>query len=577
VKATYIADFETTVKEEDCRVWLWGLYDIYTDSFTHGGDITSFFNHLIKGPKATVYFHNLKFDGEFLIYHLFRSGFSHAEGRKLSNYQFSTLITDMGVFYSITIRVNDKTFIFYDSLKIIPLPVKKISKSFGIAQLKGEIDYIKERPIGYIPDSEEIDYVRNDVEIVGKALRYFFDQGLTKMTQASNAFSDFKKIMGEKTFNRLFPNLDAIDHDIRQSYKGGFVYANPLYQGKLVGLGLVLDVNSLYPSVMYYCPLPYGEPILYEGKYKPDKVYNLYIQMFRCNFEIKPGHLPTIQLKQSRGFLPTEYVTSSNGIDVTLCLTNVDHDLFMEHYDVYNIEYFNGWKFKSSSKLFRDYIDKWNAIKVQASIDGNEGLRTLAKLMLNALYGKFGINPMVRSKLPIFNGEVVSYKLGDKDSRETIYLPVASFITSYARKTTIESCQLNYDRFLYADTDSEHLIGLELPTNLNIDPNKLGYWKHEGNFNKARFLRAKSYIENMYIPIEEYERLKPDKRKSWKFNEVANVYEQVHIACAGLPTSLHDKVTFDTFKDGMTIGGKLQHKRVKGGVILKNIDFTIKL
>jgi hypothetical protein len=578
VKNCFVGDFETTTKEEDCRVWLWGLYNLENSKFLNGNNIESFFEYFFQLPSnSKFYFHNLKFDGEFIFYYLFRNGFKHTKELKVENGEFSTLISNMGVFYVINICHNDKNYYIYDSLKIIPLPVKKISKAFNIEQKKGEIDYILERGTDYIPTVDEIDYVQNDVEIVGKALKYFFNQNLNKMTQASNAFYDYRKIMGTKRFDKLFPKLNSIDKELRQSYKGGFVYANPKYQNKEVKNGIVLDINSLYPWVMYECMLPYGEPIAYQGKYKTDELYSLYIQMFRCNFELKKGHLPTLQIKKNLGFQPTEYVSSSNGLDVTLCLTNIDIEQFFEHYDVYNIEWFNGWKFKATNTLFKEYIDKWTKIKIQATIDGNEGLRTLAKLMLNALYGKFGLNPVVKSKFPTFDGELVHYLEGDSDEREPIYIPVASFVTAYARKTTIESCQKNYERFLYADTDSQHLLGEEIPTNLKVDSAELGYWKYEGKFNKAKFLRAKSYIENMYLTFEEWDKLSDENKGKWEHNPLTNEYEQTHIACAGLPTSLHKNITFDTFKNGLVVSGKLQHKRVKGGVILKDIDFTIKI
>ena len=42
---------------------------------------------------------------------------------------------------------------------------------------------------------------------------------------------------------------------------------NPIYADKDVGEGNVFDVNSLYPSRMYYCDLPWGEPKFYDGVY----------------------------------------------------------------------------------------------------------------------------------------------------------------------------------------------------------------------------------------------------------------------------------------------------------------------
>lgn len=552
MKNIYVADFETTTNPSDCRVWGWGLYNIEKDKFKYGTTIESFFEEIFELPnKTTLYFHNLKFDGEFIFYYLFRNGFVVSKEKDLEEKQFSSLISFMGVFYAIKIKYEGKEFNIYDSLKILPLPVAKISKAFGIEQLKGEIDYTLHRPKDYVITENEVDYIRNDVEIVGKALMYFFSQKLNKMTQASNALHDYKKILGLKRFDKLFPILSC-DKELRQAYKGGFTYVNPKYQNKMIDKGIVLDVNSLYPSRMYSCKLPYGEPIFYEGKYQEDKIYNVYIQMVRCNFELKENHIPTLQIKNSLGFKPTEYVKDSNGLDVTLCLTSVDLKLFLDHYEVYNLEYLSGWKFKSTDRLFKEYIDKWMKVKKESSINGNEGLRTISKLMLNALYGKFGLNPIVKPKTPSFDGELVHYEMGENEERNPIYIPIACFVTAYARDYTIRSAQENFDRFIYADTDSLHLVGEEEPSNIKIDSVKLGAWKIEYKFKRGKFLRAKSYIE---------------EKENGKF----------HVACAGLPHKCHDKINFENFKSGTVIEGKLQHKRVKGGVVLKEIDFTIKI
>ena len=183
--------------------------------------------------------------------------------------------------------------------------------------------------------------------------------------------------------------------------KDGFTYLNPIYKEKELQNITVLDVNSLYPSVMYTCKLPFGEPIFFEGKYQEDKVYNLYIQMITCSFEIKKNKIPTIQIKNNRSyFRENEYLTSSNNHIVALALTNVDLKLFFEHYDVYDLEYVSGWKFKSLQGIFTNYIDKWITRKIEATKEGNKGQRTLAKLMLNSLYGKFATSLDAISKIP---------------------------------------------------------------------------------------------------------------------------------------------------------------------------------
>ena len=163
------------------------------------------------------------------------------------------------------------------------------------------------------------------------------------------------------------------------------------------------DVNSLYPYIMYTRLLPYGEPLEFSGKYKNNKNYPLYIQIIRCQFEIKENKIPTIQLKHTGIFNDTEYLTSSGNEDVILYLTNVDYELFIEQYNIYNIEYLGGFCFKARKGMFKKYIDKWVKVKIESKQTGNKSLYTLAKLMLNALYGKFGLNPDVKSKILMVN------------------------------------------------------------------------------------------------------------------------------------------------------------------------------
>ena len=61
--------------------------------------------------------------------------------------------------------------------------------------------------------------------------------------------------------------------------------------------------------------------------------------------------------------------------------------------------------------------------------------------MLNSLYGKMATNPIVRSKYPYIEDGVVKYALYPEEEKKSLYIPVATFITSYARKKTIETSQ----------------------------------------------------------------------------------------------------------------------------------------
>lgn len=585
----YVADFETTTLPNDCRVWAYAIVDIENpddrDSVIIGTNIDSFIEWCSKqkgSPK--IFFHNLKFDLSFVMDKLFKLGFTHTtETRDRQTKTFNTMISDKGLVYQCEIIFyrkgkNIRKVILQDSLKLIPLRVKEIPKAFGLEEAKGEIDYDRHN---YLPPNSplteiEKDYIIHDVVIVAKAINYMYSQGLDRMTVGACALAEYKSIVGKHTFKRWFPTPEYHD-DVKQSYRGGFTYLNPEFAGKPVKEGITLDVNSLYPSVLrsHDCPLPFGTPIFFKGKYKYNPVYPLYTQMFRCQFEIKPGKIPTIQIKHSLDYRGNEYLTSSNGDTVTLCLNSVDLKLFFEQYNVYNPEWMSGWMFKASVGMFDKYIDKWIANKIQASKDGNKGLRYISKLFLNSLYGKFGTDNKQINKVPYYKDGEVKYYYSKPESKPGIYIALASFVTSYARRVTITSAQKIQDnyhaglsdiQFVYADTDSLHCFspGFKLPEGLEIDPYKLGAWKYEGKFhsddgNGAKFLRQKCYIENITEDVDN-----------------PNPEYHLKITVAGMPEECYDQVTFDNFVIGANYFGKKLPVTVPGGTVLIPGTFTIK-
>ena len=237
----YVADFETATWIKDrTYVWAWAVCDIENEHVIYGNSIDTFFDFCKYQPTCQIYFHNLKFDGEFIIHYLLKNNFKHIEKRSECNRNtFTTLISDLGMFYQITIYFSKSHKVtIIDSLKIIPFSVEQIAKSFNLTISKLELDYNKPRKEGHILTKEEKEYIKNDTLIVAKALKVLFDENLKKMTQGSNALSDFKKMMGTSKFNHYFPQLDYdIDKDLRKAYKGGFTYLNPIYKEKDVRLG----------------------------------------------------------------------------------------------------------------------------------------------------------------------------------------------------------------------------------------------------------------------------------------------------------------------------------------------------
>lgn len=541
----YVADFETTTDENDCRVWSWGLIRVgRLDDYVDGISLEGFLD-CVSQRASHVYFHNLAFDGVFIIDFLLKNGYVWVKenpGYK----EFTSLISRMGKFYSITVVFESGYRVeFRDSYKKLPMSVAAIARAFNLHDQKLEIDYNKSRPIGYIPTDRERRYQRNDVAIIAQALEIQFQEKMSKLTVGADSLATYKRMVG-KQFTRRFPILSPeIDSEVRKAYRGGFTYANPRFSRRLVGAGSVYDVNSLYPSVMRFCLLPYGEPVYREGS--PSGDYPLYISSITFTAKLKKNHIPCIQIKKNLSFNPTEYISEIKE-PTTVNATNVDIELWQNHYDI-NILSWNGtFEFRGSYGFFDKYVDHFMEIKKTAT----GGLRQIAKLHLNSLYGKFATNPDITGKRPVIKDNAVSLVINETEMRDPVYTPMGVFITAYARQKTISAAQDNFASFAYADTDSLHLVGVtEPPSTLDVDPVELGAWKHESTFTRAVYVRAKQYAEEIDGELD------------------------VHIA--GLPRNIASNLTLDDMLRGGQWNGKLIPTRVPGGVVLRDTTFTLKV
>ena len=145
-----------------------------------------------------------------------------------------------------------------------------------------------------------------------------------------------------------------------------------------------------------------------------------------------------------------------------------------------------------------------------------------------------------------------------QQTREPVYTALACFVTAWGRHKLINAIQDNYGRFLYCDTDSIHVSGFEPLNNVEIHNSNLGSWALEAKFSKAKYLRAKTYVE---ILIEK-------DGKQLKENIL-------DVKCAGMTQKIKDTITFDDFEIGYKSNLKLRPVKVNGGIILENTPFTI--
>jgi DNA polymerase type B, organellar and viral. len=169
----YTADFETSTEEwvnidGYARVWAWSICNIQNvNDIKYGTSIDSFFEFCEdKYNNYTLYFHNLKFDGEYILAYLLANGYENVKSRKeRKDKSFTTIISDTGLFYGIEIffkvnksKVNKVTI--YDSFKILSFSVDKIAKDFNLPITKLNLDYTRYREIGYELKNYEIRYIQ---------------------------------------------------------------------------------------------------------------------------------------------------------------------------------------------------------------------------------------------------------------------------------------------------------------------------------------------------------------------------------------------------------------------------------
>lgn len=596
----YVADFETTVSENtetqySTEVWATALTEVGSDWCIVNNNIDDFMAQIAElDHNSEVYFHNLKFDGTFILSWITKTQtfteyivdgkHSNDTFNKLAPANsFTYLITGDGVWYWIKLKCyNGHIITIKDSLKLIPLSVKLMGKAFNTKHQKLEIEYTGQRAANGAITTKEKRYIENDVFVVSESLQYMFSQGHTKSTIGSCCMSEYKQKFYDETEYRAFlPDLNdftfecglTADQFIRRCYRGGFCYVNRT--GVVLEKGCTADVNSLYPSVMHSeskNKYPIGQPKYFKNNipktvletYKDGTNKYYYFVHIKANFNLKEDHLPTFQIKNSVYYNHNEWVKTDKGMSHELWFTETDYNLFLQHYNVSNIEIIDGCYFRCYSGIFDEYIDKYREIKQNST----GGMRQIAKLFLNNLYGKFATSDDSSYQLLTINGGKWSSKLVDEHEKKLVFIAIGAAITSYAREFTITRAQLNYKYFCYADTDSIHcccepeqLIGVRQ------HPTDFLSWKIENNWDCANFVRQKTYIEHNYKadlkPCEPY----------------------YNVKCAGMTQTVRNTVgtllemgamDLSDFKSGFEIDGNLKAFRIDGGTLLKEKTFHLR-
>ena len=637
----YSADFETTVYEnqDHTEVWASALVSLDSDEPVLHHSIGETLQYLKdRDEDAILYYHNLKFDGNFWLSYLitelnFTQGFevisdtqvTWKKRKKLNNNEVIYSISSMGQWYEIDFKYRGHFYTLKDSLKLLPFKLAKIGEDFKTQHQKLDMEYEGYRYAGCLITEQEQEYIKNDVLVLKEALNMMFAEGHDKLTIGACCLSEYKKLLGKEDWEIFFPPLHKIEIDesiygapnadayIRKSYRGGWCYLVEEAQDQTYKDGTTADVNSLYPSMMssesgnYY---PIGKPQFWRGNQIPiqaTKPNRYYFIRICTRFYLKKDKLPFIQIKNDVHYKSTQMLKTSDVYDtktgkyyrtyrdkdgiehdtrVTMTMTMTDYKLFQEHYKLEDCEILDGCWFYSEIGIFDMYIQPY----AEQKMTSKGAKRQIAKLFLNNLYGKLATSPISSFKIAQEReDESLGYKVIQEANKEPIYIATGSAITSYSRNFTIRAAQANYygkgkRGFKYADTDSIHCdLNPSEIKGIKVHDTAFCCWKLEARWDIAKFVRQKTYIEHVT-----HEDLQPVKKPYY------------NIKCAGMPDSCKDlflismgekeptkkqekykefyeqKRTLDDFKVGLTIPSKLVPVTIKGGVVLSETEYTLR-
>jgi hypothetical protein len=492
--------------------------------------------------KFVIYAHNLtSFDGVFILKHLLRLGERY-------DFLIQPIFRDRKLI-SIKCRFGkDKNgryryyIEFHDSLLILNSSLKKLGEAF-LSDSPELMKMDNTNLMSFILHADKF-YTLNKAEKndLMNQIREYCLQDCISLAHIIHRFAllifrDFKvNIHKYPTISSLAmgiyltkylksPSLiplisGKIYRDIKKSYHGGHTDVYQLYSNEEVHS---YDYTSMYPSVMLENEMPVGDFSKFEGN--PLNCGETFESLCNQHAFVKCS----IYVDKSLNRPLYQSSVKINGELRTVCATGTFHNQWVylkeicKYYKLTNgltrivpDSIKKGYLFESEN-IFKDYINEF--FKIKQSVDKTNPMYLISKLMMNSLYGRFGLKQELTKhefldKLEIeklsFRREVNIKDIIEFDDLEKSLLitllnsddvklkssiPIAATITALARMKLSEILSdLELD-ILYIDTDSFKCLQkiTELERYKHLDHDRLGGLKYEYTLSESLFLLPKVY------------------------------------------------------------------------------------
>lgn len=502
-----VYDLETCNSEEkkedknDTTVYALGYYngddykEIYKTEKDKDKNILLKFLYYLKyneqGNKI-IYAHNGgKFDTYLLLKEILKSNL----------FTVTSYLDSNGRILNMTIVENKKykpkKYVFRDSINLIAGSLDGACKSFKptTKKLEGDVNHdlininncYTKKIYDYTKEYLKCDclslYEILDIfdKTISKAYKFGIKDVMTNASIARRVFLD--KHYDEE--NKPLYTLDReTDRELRKYYFGG----RNECMGKLghtKGKFYYVDFTSLYPSVMMKYDYFYGEMKKIKLPENTTKFNDKWFGFVKVMFRHKNKKNIPYHAVAKDGKLIFPYV--DNWAESIISTEDIRYSLKNKlGYEYKFIEVFN-WENKG--QYFKPIVDELYKMKIQAQNDGNKALRSIAKIIINSLYGFFGINFLERNQTKIINercgktktvedsrscrfygflldqklkdyksyGKYDIYQIEDTIKAKCANVGIASMVTSYARTELYKLLKAIKDKkgnIYYMDTDS---------------------------------------------------------------------------------------------------------------------------
>lgn len=454
----------------------------------------------------TVYFHNFsRFDGILFLKYLASHG---------DKYTFKPLMRDHRLYDLAVYRGTKLLFHLRDSLTLFPSKLEILAKTL-CPQLgsKGSIQHDKVQVSNLLGMRDELlNYLKQDIRLLGGALQKGQEIYWTQykvdivncLTSSALAMRIFRMCYYDPNHWPIHIPSRNEDTFIRRGYYGGHTDVYKPYGENLY----YYDVNSLYPYIMKTYHMPGGVPV-WNGNLEDMELSNLY------GFMEAYVECPCTM---SRPFLP--YRDSNN----TLLFPTgkfigvyYSEELIYARDLGYKIIPLRGYLFEKKHSPFDSFVTSLFGKRQEAKKTGNEAMAFGYKLLMNSLYGRFGINPKTtiteicdkeRHDFLLKRDNYINGNMLSKDYYIASYISNAGNvadsdwnpprISAVQLAAAITACsRIHMYKYIsrpdcyYTDTDSA-ILGSPLPED-EISSIELGKLKMEEFVIRGIFLAPKSY------------------------------------------------------------------------------------